>query len=56
MSITVIVGIVAGIVLALVVACVILAAMFPPKEYKGEPSAGGEPCSACASDDKESSK
>ena len=36
MSILSIVGIVAGIALALVVACVILAAMFPPKEYKGE--------------------
>ena len=56
MSRTMLVGIVAGIVLALVVACVILAAMFPPKEYKGKLSAGGEPCSACASDDKESSK
>lgn len=56
MSITMIVGIVAGIVLALVVGCVILAAMFPPKEYKGKPSAGGESCSACASGAKEPSK
>lgn len=31
-----IVGMAAGIILALIVLCVILAAMFPPKEYKGD--------------------
>ena len=41
MSTMMIVGIGAGVALALVVACVILAAMFPPKEYKGDLCAGG---------------
>ena len=45
MSMLLIVGIVVGVVLALVVLCVIIAAMCPPKEYKGDlGSAGcGEP-------------
>lgn len=42
MSMLLIVGIVAGVVLALVVLCVIIAAICPPKEYKGDlGSAGG---------------
>ena len=36
MSMMLIVGIVVGVILALVVLCVIIAAMCPPKEYKGD--------------------
>ena len=36
MSMLLIVGIVVGVILALVVLCVIIAAVFPPKEYKGD--------------------
>ncbi|MGN0854409.1 MAG: hypothetical protein ACI4R9_02685 [Kiritimatiellia bacterium] len=42
MSIMMIVGVAAGMVLVLVAACVILAAMFPPKEYKGDVGAVGD--------------
>lgn len=44
MSMMLALGIVAGIVIALVVLCVVIAAMFPPKEYKGDIVAAGRTC------------
>ena len=56
MSTMMIVGIAAGVALALVVACVILAAMFPPEEYKGDLDASCRAESACGLNHKEGSR
>ncbi len=56
MSTMMIVGIAAGTVLALVVACVIIAAMFPPKEYKGDLDASCSAKSECGHNHKEEAR